>query len=896
MSDQGLRVNSPCVLTPGTRLGGYEVLGKIGEGGMGEVYRARDRQLDRDVALKILPEALAADTDRLARFEREAKALASLNHPNIAQIYGVQGGPADHDRQGDGGRAAGPYQKAIVMELVEGETLADLIARRAATRTTDIDESLDIARQIADALEAAHSAGIVHRDLKPANVKVRSDGTVKVLDFGLAKDVTLGPGDIGASPTFTSPAMTAAGMILGTAAYMAPEQARGKPVDKRADIWAFGAVLYEMLTGRSPFAGETVTDVIAAVVKNDPDWTALPSNTPPGIRRLLARCLQKDPRARLRDIGDARLEILDRDSIGTTGTPVPPRRIAPWIALTALLALVAGGTAGALWPRPAAPAPRWTGVLMGGPGSILQPVLSPDGQMLAFQTIVDGQSQIGVMNQDASAWRVLTSDRTRGLTLLHDWSTDGSRIFYDRWTDTLNGVFAVPALGGDERLVLENAAAPVTMPNGDLLVQRINADRQPQLHRFSPSTGRIDPLPALPDSIVSDDVVLPSADGRYVYFYGQPLDDRSSPSAFYRLDLQTGRNEPLSRDLNVRPPVSFALDRKTGEVYVGGTEGDAFQIVRIPASPERSAEAVLSVPDTARFELDQRGGLYVAIRARRPELFAFPISAGTSRTPQRLETLAMTNNREIQVLAPLPDGRLLVGSRAADRDRLLVMQAGKQAYPLIEGQEETRPPATAVGAGRAAVMIGPRSTPDIAIVNLADGRLERRFKAPMPTIATLAASADGRTLFYAAAGSIWALSSEGGTPTRLGAGDSLTVDPDRGDLIVKLDESTRIRLVRMKTTGGAVEEIPWRSDLRLVQRPLVPGAIRGGQLLVAVASADSWFYHAATLDLKTGVVTTLADPNPSDFHFATWRADGVPVSFGYGIDTALWRFTPRNHR
>jgi hypothetical protein len=513
--------------------------------------------------------------------------------------------------------------------------------------------------------------------------------------------------------------------------------------------------------------------------------------------------------------------------------------------------------------------------------------------MLAFQTLVDGQTQLGVMDPDAGTWRVLTSDRTRGLTLLHDWSPDGSRLFYDRQTDTPNGVFSVPSLGGDERLVLENAGFPVTLPNGDLLVQRVNSDRQLQLHRFSPSTGRVDPLPALPDSNVSDDVVLASADGGYAYFYGQPLDDRTSPPAFYRLDLQTGRNERFASALNLRAPVSLGLDRKTGDVYVGGTEGDAFQIMRVSAASGASPEAVLSVPDAARFELDQRGGLFVSIRSRRPELFAFPMQLPSGRLPQRFETLPMMTTREIQTLAPLPDGRLLIGSRAAERDRILVMRAGRQPYTLVDGNEETRPPATALGADHAAVLMGPRAAPDVVIVNTTDGRLVRRFKAPTPMLSTLAASPDGRTLYYAAAGSVWALPAEGGMPTKLGAGDSVTVEPETGDLIVKLDEGARIRLVRMKATGGAVEEIPVRGELRLIPRPLVPGAVRGGRLVVPVASADSWFWHAATLDLKTGVVTKLAEPNPSDFHFVTWRADGVPIGFGYGIDTALWRFTSR---
>ena len=280
-------------LPPGSRLGVFALIDLIGRGGMGEVYRARDTKLGRDVAIKILPEAFAHDADRLARFQREAKTLASLNHPNIAAIYGLE-------------ESAG--MTALVMELVEGDDLSQQIARGAIP----VDEALPIAKQIAEALEAAHEQGIIHRDLKPANIKVRSDGTVKVLDFGLAKAMeptgAMSPVD-SMSPTITTPAMTQAGMILGTAAYMSPEQARGKAVDKRADIWAFGAVLFEMLTGRRAFQGEDITDTIVAVISKEPDWAALPSTTPAGLRRLLSRCLKKDAKARLRDIGEARVQV-----------------------------------------------------------------------------------------------------------------------------------------------------------------------------------------------------------------------------------------------------------------------------------------------------------------------------------------------------------------------------------------------------------------------------------------------------------------------------------------------------------------------------------------------------------------------------------------------------------
>jgi serine/threonine-protein kinase len=242
---------------------------------MGEVYRARDTKLNRDVALKVLPEALALDPDRLARFKREAQVLASLNHPNIAAIYGLE----ESDRV-----------RALVLELVEGPTLADRIAHGAIP----LDEALPIARQIADALEAAHEHGVVHRDLKPANIKVRADGAVKVLDFGLAKAFDGGPtSNLSQLPTITSPAMTGVGVILGTAAYMSPEQARGKPVDKRADIWAFGCVLYEMLTGSRAFCGETVSETLADVMKSEPRWTALPPETPAALRSIVRRCLEK---------------------------------------------------------------------------------------------------------------------------------------------------------------------------------------------------------------------------------------------------------------------------------------------------------------------------------------------------------------------------------------------------------------------------------------------------------------------------------------------------------------------------------------------------------------------------------------------------------------------------
>ena len=380
------------VLTSGTRLGAYEVTAQIGAGGMGEVYRARDGKLNRDVALKVLSEPFLLDVDRLARFRREAQVLASLNHPHIAQVYGFEDGGALH---------------ALVMELVEGPTLADRLTAGPIPST----EALSIARQIAAALEAAHSQGIVHRDLKPANIKVKEDGTVKVLDFGLAKALDPRPTSVvnaSASPTFSLHA-TQAGLILGTAAYMSPEQARGKAVDTRADVWAFGAVLFEMLSGRRPFEGEDVSDAIANVLKSEPAWQLLPGDTPISIRRLMRRCLEKDPQQRLQHIGDARLEIDDAQRVSlpetTTRSPVSRREQLAWVSAV-LLAILAAAAAWRTGDPPEAPEMR---VEITTPGALSAGAfaLSPDGWRLAFSAVGQRGPQLWIRSMDDTVPRPL---------------------------------------------------------------------------------------------------------------------------------------------------------------------------------------------------------------------------------------------------------------------------------------------------------------------------------------------------------------------------------------------------------------------------------------------------------------------------------------------------------
>jgi eukaryotic-like serine/threonine-protein kinase len=448
-------------LTPGTRLGVYEVTALIGEGGMGQVYRATDTKLKRQVAIKILPPSLAADHDRLTRFQREAEVLASLNHPHVAAIYGLE-------ESGD--------MTALVMELVEGDDLSQRIAKGAIP----LNEALPIARQIADALEAAHEQGIIHRDLKPANIKVRSDGTVKVLDFGLAKVMDPARGSSPSrsmSPTLSLHA-TQAGIILGTAAYMSPEQARGKVVDKRADIWAFGCVLYEMLTGHAIFARATVTDTLAAIVERESDWTTLPAKTPMNVRRLLRRCLEKDPKRRCRDIGDVRIELDDELFAEPAGLPAiaPSRGPSRWKLVTlfsialgigaALTAIVFGVRAPGSPPRGVSAEIIVTQLTNLG-GTESSPAISPDGRSFAFVSDHGGTSDIWLRQVSGGEPVRLTNDAAEEADLA--FAPDGDSIYFTRTDGASRGVWRTGVLGGQPRKVLNDGWGSAPSPDGKSL-------------------------------------------------------------------------------------------------------------------------------------------------------------------------------------------------------------------------------------------------------------------------------------------------------------------------------------------------------------------------------------------------------------------------------------------
>jgi Tol biopolymer transport system component len=452
-------------LAPGTRIGPYQIVAPLGAGGMGEVYRARDNRLGRDVAIKVLPDIFTRDHDRLERFEREARLLAALSHPHVAAIYGME--------------EAGDI-RALVLELIEGPTLAERIA---ATNGLPVNEVIDTARQLIDALDAAHERGIVHRDLKPANIKLTHDGQVKVLDFGLAK--ALEPGsdsrhpasDLSHSPTVTAGG-TREGIILGTAAYMSPEQARGTPLDKRTDIWSFGCVLYEMLTGRLAFGGASVSDSIAAILTKDPDWDALPANTPRRIRRLLTRCLEKDQKKRLRDIGDARVEIDDAQTGATSSSESAAQengrraaRPSLGIAVVAAAVVIAGAILGYGYFRSPAPDPLASVTIervTADSGLSWMPALSPDGKLIVYASNRAGRGDFDLWVQQTVGGTPLRLTDDPADDWMPSFSPDGSQIAF-RSERGGGGVYIVPALGGDARLVAPDGRWPHFSPDGSQL-------------------------------------------------------------------------------------------------------------------------------------------------------------------------------------------------------------------------------------------------------------------------------------------------------------------------------------------------------------------------------------------------------------------------------------------
>jgi len=529
----------PMPLPIGARLGSFVIEAAIGAGGMGEVYRARDSKLGRNVAIKVLPDLFATDGDRLERFEREAKVLASLNHPNIAHIYGIE------DSNG---------ASAIVMELVDGQTLADLIAASSTQgRAVPLEDAISIAIAVAEALEAAHDQGIIHRDLKPANVKVRSDGAVKVLDFGLAK--ALEPAPQSSASAMMSPTIsihgTQAGLILGTAGYMSPEQARGKPVDRRADIWAFGILLFEMLSGRRPFDDGDVSEVIASILKSEPVWQALPGDTPIALSGLLRRCLQKDPKQRLQHIGDARVELQELQRAAPSTFIVRPRGPIAWrerMLWILALAAVAIGSAVAISRRVPAEPPELRLEISTPPTQRPSSfALSPDGSSIVYNADGSAGPQLWLRQLNSTTIRPLAGTE---VGLYPFWSPDGRSIGF-----FTNNRLKVLDIDGGQVNSLTNVITPAGGTwNADNTILFVRSDNSAVL-RIASAGGTATPVtpPRTPELATRLPQFLP--DGRHYVFY---VARGGEPAGVYVGELD---RERIHKVLDTDWPAMYASGR-----------------------------------------------------------------------------------------------------------------------------------------------------------------------------------------------------------------------------------------------------------------------------------------------------------------------------------------------
>jgi tRNA A-37 threonylcarbamoyl transferase component Bud32/WD40 repeat protein len=857
----------------GRTLNHYRVEAKLGAGGMGEVYRAVDTTLDREVAIKVLARTVTLDVaNQLQRLKREARLLASLNHPNIATVHGLE------ECEGE---------LFLVMELVPGQTLTEAIA----TRPPSLTRAIDIARQIAEALWAAHDKGIVHRDLKPGNIRITPDGTVKVLDFGLAKSDS--ESHVGAGDAATAEALTAAGSTVGTVGYMSPEQATGDDVDRRTDIWAFGCVLYELVTARRAFGGTSISDSIAATLSREPDWTALPSDAPPLLRKILNRCLTKDRRRRYQDMGDVRLEL---DEVFAVDRPAA--KATSSLATAFVLLLAAIGLAAGVWywgrSTTAEPGP-WTGQLLGGPARAIGPRVSPDGQTLAFQTWVDTQNQVAILKPASGHWNVLTHERSDGSIMDISWSPDGSRIYYDRFG---NGVFSVPVVGGEPRRILDNALGPQAIADGSLLVTRVNEQARNQLYRFWPDEQRLEPLPVLlpPTAEAWAPPVRAFPDGAEAVFFGRSTDAVDAQNNLHVIDLRTKAMRRLAEGLTIRPTTEyFALSvDPTGEaVLVDYPEGDLHHILELPR--RGGARRQLLTLTTAPWFLDasRDGSIYVDQVSRPFEIIQFPASGGV---PTRVAVSPNFVNYFRGGILPLPDGRTLLGSSTGGRGRLLVTAPGQRLIPFIDTTEETSTPAAVLNQREVAFLTRRDSRTAIAIASIQDARIVRRLEVPAGEVTAMAASPDGRTIYCVSSRAIWAVpvsQEQQGRAAKIGEADAVTVDPRNGDLIAQIFAADgSYRLFRRPAGGGPEQEISVSaSSFFTYPVPLSPTAVgRDGRILLHGGSMDTWNFRVGIVDPRTNRIEVVSLQFDGDPAVPGWTADGHIVSIGLQYRMNIWRF------
>jgi|SRR5579859_934332 len=867
-------------LSAGTRLDSYEIIVRLGAGGMGEVYRARDSILRRDVAIKILPAYWSRDPDRLRRFDIEAQAAAALNHPNIVSIF--------HVGQFDGS----PY---IVTELLQGETLRTRLNRGSLRVPEVLDWGMDLAR----GLGAAHDAGIFHRDLKPENVFVTKDGRIKILDFGLAKLDPSKPAS-GDGSTVTFQQVTSPGHVLGTVGYMSPEQVRGEAADARSDVFAFGVILYEMLARRRPFQRDTSAETMAAILREDPP-TLLDSGiaVAPGLQRIVDRCLAKAPEQRFHhasDLGFA-LEALSDTSSSTTRVPavpgVPARsRVARklLLAATALLLLVSGAVMKRWLVNPSPDLPGWIGTQLGGPGIAMRPTVSPNGQLLAFSAMIDGQTQLAIMQPDSGNWTVLTHDRNAGMQAQMSWAPDGSRIYFDRVWGRPRGVYSISPLGGEPRLLLDNAQCPHALPDGSLIVAQIDESARYRLYRYWPDSGKLQGLPALVGGGVRqlvDPLAAVFPDGREVVYLGTPDSTPGGAPRYYVLNLETLRSRALKASLGLSV-FSVGVSPDNQSALIVNASGDEWEIVAVPRSGEGASHALISFPKpSAIWGIDaaRDGSVYFDYMIRPRSVLQFDTAAKAVS-----ETVVSVGG---SALLPLDAGSFLIDRLEGGKAYLKVFRPGVAERNLLESSEESAAPAARVGAEAVAFVLDPQKAPRIAIATLREGRIVKRFSFDASSIESIAATPDGEKLYYCDHGQVWwfGVKDENAKPERVTEGDSIAIDAAGKYLYVKRMQKGQRELVRMPLAGGPAETLAIPPEYTISDDELSPAAAdASGRILFEVDSADSWYERVAVIDPSRKMFAVISTGFSGDLWMPGWQSDGRIAAVGARLDSSLWRY------
>jgi hypothetical protein len=854
-------------LAPGTRLGPYEIVAAIGAGGMGEVYRAKDTRLGRDVAVKVLSEGFTGDPDRRARFEREAKAVASLSHPNILAIFDV----GTHDGQ-----------MYAVTELLEGQSLRD----RLSAGILPVRKSVEVAVQVARGLAAAHEKGIIHRDLKPENVFLLTGGQVKILDFGLARQMPTAAG-----ATETGVAATDPGTVMGTVGYMAPEQVRGQAADARTDLFAFGAVLYEMLTGRRAFKRATAAETMTAILNDDPpDLFTTRTDLPAALDRIVRHCLEKNPAERFQTALDVAFALEALSGGSTASQPSIPasapaaaverRPVLAW-SLAAAALLVAAGAVSWAWRTPAQEV--WTGVRLGGPSQAAGVRLSPDGQLLAFLAFEDQVSQVAVMKPDSASWTVLTHDRSHGYVVRVTWAPDGSKIYFDRMGGQPLGVYSIPPLGGEPRPLLDAAFGPEALPDGSLIVLKLTDQGDEQLFHYWPDSDRLEPLPAFMRQTDVAPMLRAFPDGKELVFYGMSEAGRSQTPHLlvYALATRTTRDlEPgRHREMTDWSPLDVSPDGQS--VYFLSDVGDTRLLEQVPRTSGQP-RVLLSFANSSSpvsVSAARDGSLYLD-QLLRPETIVRSALSGAAA-----EEFAVPFTGTPGVVAP--DGEVLLSQPTGGKRQLSAMRPGGAPHVLVNTAEQTTFPATIFG-DHVAFNIGSGDGKRIALASLGDGRVLRRYKSRSD--AGLSASPDGKTIYYSFAGGIWAQPVAGGEPIRITDGEDVVVDPTGQHLYVKRSRKGVQAMFRLSVRGTDPEELLMPSGYQLGFPPLSPAAVDArGRILVTVVS-QSFYYKAALLDPATKSFTLIPIAIEGDIAGAGWTPDGHVLVDGDRYLLTLWRY------